>query len=486
MSSTRISESFKSNTRDLERAYLSSSGNTTPLIKKSAPRLDLASKTFTAEKSRTTMSPKNNTKKGNLQISVSILTDELLSGKATGEYKMKNFQMVLNKIYQKIQASNILLNKSSLELKEPKNDLYSATLPAINEKENLGIEVDEHMDLKKLKTEIIDPVWESFDKLSKSKYIVKVPEAEGWQLFGKLIKLCKAMIEESNDYWLDEDDRKENKLYKILLIKSMIEIISVISKNDKIRNSQMDDDTIDVLIELFLWSNKNKQNDQVKKIYEKLIDLLCTMINIKSNKYFIPSAFVQEMDKVKRKTISHGLLSLLFDTFEDDTTDFLTKRLINTKVLVNLELQDMNDQIEVLRNVLSNEINDKNEGNYHLMSLCIEEKNGKSPIKALSVHHSPSKSDPPPRLAATGSVRQFLTPINEQIIKGLFNSKLISRIDIHRNLDLLENFQYGIEEKQQKAKIDEENKRRKQEEIRKAQDELASKEKRLKPKRYET
>lgn len=360
----RISTSFKSNVKGLERAYLSNDHKTTsPVVKKSSSKLDLTMKINTVEKSKTIITPRNNTKKGNLQISVSILTDELLSGKATGEYKMKNFQMVMSKITQKVQACNILLNKSSLELKEPKNELYSTNLPAINEKENLGIEFDEHMDLKKLKSEIIDPVCESLEKLSKSKYIVKIPEAEGCQVFSKLVKLSKTMIEDTSDNWIEEDDRKEQKSYKIQLIKSMAEIISVISKNDKIRNSQMDDDTIDTLIELFIWSNKNKTNEQIKKIYEKFIDLLCTMINIKSNKYFIPSAFVQEMDKIKRKTISHGLISLLFDVFEDENTDFMTKRLVNTKVLVNIELQDMNDQIEVLKSCINNEVFDKTEGN---------------------------------------------------------------------------------------------------------------------------
>ena len=232
----------------------------------------------------------------------------------------------MGRINQKIQIWNILLNKSTLELKEPKNDFYSTILPSISEKENVGMEMEKHMDLKSIKSSLVDPVWDSLEKLAKSKYIVKISEREGGQVFSKLIKAIKAMIDEPNDNWIIEDDRKDQKLYKIMLVKSMIEIISVISKNDRIRNSQMeDDDIIDTLIDLFLWSNKNNKNENIRKIYEKLIDIIWTIINIRSNKYFIPSAFVQEMDKAKRKTISHGLLSLLFDIYEDENTDSAIK-----------------------------------------------------------------------------------------------------------------------------------------------------------------
>jgi hypothetical protein len=43
-------------------------------------------------------------------------------------------------------------------------------------------------------------------------------------------------------------------------------------------------------------------------------------------------------------------------------------------------------------------------------------------------------------------------------VKGLFNQKLKDSIDLKNNLNLLENFASGVEEKQQKAKVDEENK----------------------------
>jgi hypothetical protein len=159
-SSVRKNTSFKSNAKDLEKAYLSSGSKTkSPGIKKTFHKLDISIKS--AAENGHTITPRNinNAKtKSSLQLSVIILTNELLTGNANGEYKMKSFQMVMNRIYQKISVLNFLLNKSALELKEPKNDYYNSSLPAINEKENMPIENDEHMDLKKIKSDILDPI----------------------------------------------------------------------------------------------------------------------------------------------------------------------------------------------------------------------------------------------------------------------------------------------------------------------------------------
>lgn len=122
-------------------------------------KLDISNKSQ-AEKGQT-MTPRghNNTKtKSNLQLSVIHLTNELLIGNASGEYKLKNFQMVMNRLYQKILVLTLFLNKSALELKEPKNEYYNSSMPAISEKENMPLEVEEHMDLKKLKADVLDPV----------------------------------------------------------------------------------------------------------------------------------------------------------------------------------------------------------------------------------------------------------------------------------------------------------------------------------------
>lgn len=351
---------------------MSSGGKTkSPALKKNIGKLELGSKSGTADiKPKTTITPKNSSKKGILQISVSVLTDELLTGRATGEYKTKGFQKLMGRINQKIQVCNLLLNKSALELKEPKNDFYSTILPSISEKENIGIEMEKHMDLKSIKSNLVDPVCESLEKLAKSKYIVKISEREGAQVFSKLIKAIKAMIDEPIDSWLEDDDRKDQRSYKVMLVKSMVENISAISKNDKIRNSQMeDDDTIDTLIDLFLWANRNNKNENIKKIYDKLIDIICTIVNIKSNKYFIPSAFVQEMEKIKRKTISHGLLSLLFNIYEDENTESIVKKQVYTKVLLNVEQQDIKDAIEVLKSVISKDFSDHKEGKQHTVTL---------------------------------------------------------------------------------------------------------------------
>lgn len=162
-----------------------------------------------------------------------------------------------------------------MELKEPRNDYYSTNLPAINEHENSAAEMDEHMDVKMIKSEIVDPVCESLEKLAKSKYIVKINEREGGIMFGKFLKDIKAIMEDQATNWLEEDDRKEQRSYKVNLIKSMLEIISCILKNDKIKNNYTDDEAIDTLIDVFLWADKYKdQPDPFKKIYELIVQLL--------------------------------------------------------------------------------------------------------------------------------------------------------------------------------------------------------------------
>ena len=112
-----------------------------------------------------------------------------------------------------------------------------------------------------------------------------------------------------------------------------------------------------------------------------------------------------------------------------------------------------------------------------------ENKNSKTPSKHLMTHHSPSKSDP--MLAITGSALHTYSPRVEQIAKGLFNEKLKNLINLQNNLEILERFSISIEERQQKIKLDEENRKRKVEEIKKTQDDHMSKhDRKLKAKRY--
>lgn len=110
---------FKSIAKDLERAYLSSGGskNKSPALKKSSKLDNFNNK---HGNSRKTITPRSTTKKHNLQLSVMVLTNELLNGNANGEYKMKSFQMVMNRIFLKISTLNSLLNKSPQEITEGK------------------------------------------------------------------------------------------------------------------------------------------------------------------------------------------------------------------------------------------------------------------------------------------------------------------------------------------------------------------------------
>ena len=129
----------------------------------------------------------------------------------------------------------------------------------------------------------------------------------------------------------------------------MLETIHTILKNDKIRNLHLNSEALNILISAFLWVQKYKnQPKPFHKIYEILLNILCDTINMKSGKYFIPCGYVNEMEKAKKLAISHGILGLLYHIFQDDSTDYTTKRVINTKILSYVSSEDIKEQIEVL------------------------------------------------------------------------------------------------------------------------------------------
>ena len=83
------------------------------------------------------------------------------------------------------------------------------------------------------------------------------------------------MIEDPNDNWLEDDERKDQREYKTSLIHAMIETISIILKNDKIRNLHLDSDSLNIFIEAFVWANKYKSQPQpYPKIFELCLNIL--------------------------------------------------------------------------------------------------------------------------------------------------------------------------------------------------------------------
>ena len=263
-SNVRKNMTYKFNTqKSLEKAYLSSgekSSKSPGLNKSGGNKLDLSR--INSSDNKKTITPRHHqshhqSKASNLQLSVSVLTNELLSGKATGEFKSKSFQMVMTRIFQKIHNCSTQLAKTALELKEPKNELFNSVLPAISETKDAGAQSTEHMDLKQIKHKIIDPVCESLDKLAKSKYIIKMSEQDGANIYSKLTKELKSLLEDSSDTWTSEDCRREQRLYKCLLVKSMLEIISCMFKNHRVKSSCIDNTSIDALIDCFFLAMKH-------------------------------------------------------------------------------------------------------------------------------------------------------------------------------------------------------------------------------------
>lgn len=267
ISNVRKAISYKSTARELERTYLSSGGKPkSPMSKKSGFKFDGRNRVNSGDQAKSTITPRSKTtKRNNLQISITILTDELISGRANGEYKMKSFNMVMNRIFQKLYACSVLLNKKTFDMEDTTDHkLYTSTLPSISEENNI--------DLKQLKSNVIEPVCQSLGKLSKSKYIMKIGDKEGGVILNKLLKSAKALIEDQSLNWLENDDLKEQRICKADLVNSILETLAIITKNDKIRNIYIDDGAITKLIELFLWTDKYKIEKPYKNIYETILN----------------------------------------------------------------------------------------------------------------------------------------------------------------------------------------------------------------------
>jgi hypothetical protein len=482
MSNLRKHGYHKSAAKVLERAYLSSGWKTkSPNIKNKTLKMDLLSKINSSDNTKT-ITPRNKLKnKGNLQISVSLLTDELLSGKATGEYKLKNFQIVMNRILQKIETSVVLLNKTTLELSHPKNEYFNSKLPSINETEQKVSEAEEKMDLKGIKNMLITPIWESLEKLAKSKYIVKIGEQEGGALLGRLVKQLKCVFEDQTTDWTADDERKEQLALKIEMVKAIWEIILGIVRNDKILNLKMDDEGIDIIIDVFMWANKYKENNAtINKIHDILIQILCWFINNTSTKFFISNGVMSEMGKLKKKAISHGILGILIYLYDLESTDFTAKRLINTKILSSIEIQDFIDQLSILKPTPNPKIKEKIEAHGK------ENKTQLKTLQKVSPQHSPLKAEMDPHLTVTGSTYQSLSPRNdsEYLVRGIVNPSIQKSLNLLQICESLEKHIGSLETKQ-KIRSDEENRKRKLQEIKKNQErQMEKQEKRFKTRRY--
>lgn len=466
VSSLRKTHEFRSINRKLEKAYLSSgSGKTkSPAMKKSS-KFDLSNRKPDSKK-RTTITPRASTRKNNLQLSVSVLTNELLTGKANGEYKIKSFQMVMNRILHKISLLNTLLNKPEVELSGSKTQFLKSSLPSINEKENMPTEEEDHMAIKDIKADILDPVWSSLFKLSKSKYIVKVSEADGVIYLSKFLKELKNILGEQD--WGKEDERKEQREWKITLVHAILETITTILKNDRVRCWHLNGEYLDILINTFMWCEKYKAQPQpFPKIHEILINLMCDLINTKSGKYFIPSGHVSEAEKVKKLAISHGVLALLYFLFNDEGTEYTTKRVINTKILAFVSKQDLQSQIDALEELEKG----KEVKEVH-----------KTPKKSIS--RSPGDKEAKsgePGLEITGSGYKSTSPKHSEppVIKGKINQKIKEFIDFDKIKEIFTKEISSLEAKNTKMKVEDQLK--KKESKRQLKE---SKDKRFKAKRY--
>lgn len=330
-------------------------------------------------------------------------------------------------------------------MNEWKSEFLNPSLPSIHEKENMPTEAEENMGLKSIKNDLCDPVWNSLLKLSKSKYIIKVSEIDGAIYLSKFLKELKLMIEDPSTNWMEKDERKEQRDWKASLIYAMLETIHTILKNDKIRNLHLNSEALDSLISAFLWVMKYQSQAQpYQKIYEILLNILCDTINVKSGKYFIPCGYASEMEKVKKLAISHGILGLLYYIFEQENTDYATKRIINTKILAYVSFEDIQDQIQVLQSLL------------HITELPSEEITTQKPPK---VKNNPSIDL---NLEIMGNGYKSNSPQNwkDSIQKGVLNSQIIKYLKGEDIVDILQKELNQLKVKNQKSRTDEEVKKK--------------------------
>ena len=53
--------------------------------------------------------------------------------------------------------------------------------------------------------------------------------------------------------------------------------------------------------------------------------------------------------RIKKLSISHGVLALLYDLFNSKSTEYTAKRIINTKILAYVSSEDIQDQIDIIK-----------------------------------------------------------------------------------------------------------------------------------------
>lgn len=163
------------------------------------------------------------------------------------------------------------------------------------------------------------------------------------------------------------------------------------------------------------------------------------------------------MEKLKKKAISHGILGILIYLYDLESTDSALKRLISTKILSSVEIQDFVDQLSILKP------SSKKNQNSESMEKAVKS-NLKTPQKS-SPHHSPLKADPTPHLTVTGSTYQSLSPRkdSEYLVRGQVPASIKRCFDFNKIIESLESHISNLETKQ-KARIEEESKRKKAQE----------------------
>jgi len=187
------------------------------------------------------------------------------------------------------------------------------------------------------------------------------------------------------------------------------------------------------------------------------------MINVKSAKYFIPNGIIHDMDKIKKKAVSHGVLGLLLNIYHSESTEYAIKRLISTKILAYVETQDFADQLDILKAVEGN--SNKNGEKKNQKDHATPEEEKLTPKKLIS---TPNKVQDEQKLSITGNNIQSISPRNvcQLLVKGIVNTSIQNSIGVEKMIEVLEKY-IGSLEVRQKSKTNEESKKKKSRDARK-------------------
>ena len=251
---------------------------------------------------------------GSLQMSLYSLTDDLTRANSSGNYKIKDFNDVMKRIFQKINYVILLSAK------------------------------DEPIDMQTTVTHAVEPAWECMIAIAKSKYLKKIADSDNGRYL-KRFSRCLQIIIKSTGIVPD---------LKIKILGWIIEVFNYLSSGESIRLHLMCKEVLDTITQVFKWAVHKKLNEDVDWVvklnqdvvvdkqggigqtWDLIIYLLWTLCTISDQKWYIPH-ISKSLTQMRKIAMNHHLPLYLIALVNSPLSDNTTKEFINTKVIGNLK-----------------------------------------------------------------------------------------------------------------------------------------------------